>query len=59
MNTEPKPCTDEELRKMRNAIYPANNQNQVQSDASWEAVKQKWRADSQWLTAEYNKVKKA
>ena len=51
------PCTDAELRKMRDTIYPAHGPNQVQSDESWNCVKHKWRADEAWLRAQFQKVK--
>ena len=50
------PCSDQELRKMRDAIYPANTPNQIQCDASWEQVKPAWRAWEAWLVDEYRKV---
>lgn len=48
--------SDAELRKMRDAVYPAQCPNQIQSDGSWNAVKDKWRHDVEWLLAEYKKV---
>ncbi len=50
------PGTDAHLRLMRDTIYPAQCQNQIQSDESWDHVKAKWRSDEEWLTAEYRKV---
>ena len=47
------PSTDAQLRLMRDTVYPAQCQNQIQTDASWENVKPKWRADEQWLTEQY------
>lgn len=52
------PISDAELRIMRNAVYPAQVPNQVQTDASWEQVKPKWRADVEWLSAEFNKIER-
>lgn len=49
-------CSDEHLRKMRDAVYPAQVPKQVQDDASWEHVKKNWRSDEEWLTEEYGKV---
>lgn len=40
-----RPVTDEELRAMRNAVYPAQQPDQVQTDAAWELVKGYWRWD--------------
>lgn len=50
------PCSDEHLRRMRDAIFPAHGPNQIQSDESWQWVKAKWRADEAWLTEEYGKI---
>ena len=49
------PGTDAMLRLMRDTLYPAQCQNQIQSDESWDHVKAKWRADEQWLKDEYEK----
>lgn len=53
-----RPVTDEELRAMRNVIYPAQQADQVQTDAAWELVKGYWRRDVVWLTDAYNKSNK-
>jgi len=49
--------TDAELRAMRDAVYPAQQETQVQHDSSWEQVKPKWRKDIEWLTSEFEKIK--
>lgn len=54
--TAPENISDAELRWMRNYLYPAHCPNQIQSDESWNAVKEKWRNDEAWLLAEYKKV---
>lgn len=41
---------------MRDAVYPANTEKQIQCDASWEQVKHNWRKDEEWLKGEYAKV---
>lgn len=50
-------ATDDELRAMRNAIYPSRNADSHQTDESWEHVKANWRADEEWLTEQYWKLK--
>lgn len=48
--------SDTELRKMRDAIYPAQCAKQIQDDDSWNGVKANWRQDEAWLVEEYRKV---
>lgn len=48
--------TDNELRKMRDAVYPAQTPQQVQSDEIWERVKVSWQRDVEWLTDVYNRL---
>lgn len=54
--TAPKDISDDDLRKMRDAIYPAQCPNQIQSDAAWELVKPNWKRSVEWLELEYKKV---
>lgn len=53
-----RPVTDEELRKMRDAVYPATSEKTIQTDEAWEQVKGKWRADAEWLREQYDKLKR-
>lgn len=53
-----RPATDEELRAMRDAVYPMNeNPASRQTNESWEHVKSHWRKDEAWLTEQYWKLK--
>lgn len=52
-----KPCTDEELKAMRDAVYPVTRPETRQSNETWEAIKHNWRKDEAWLTDQYNKLK--
>lgn len=53
------PATDAELRHMRDAVYPAQTDKQVQEDASWEACKPNWRRDEAWLREQYERLPEA
>jgi hypothetical protein len=55
--TAPENISDAELRRMRDKVYPPTPRN-IQTDEAWEIVKHKWRADLEWLRAEYNKEMK-
>lgn len=59
MNTPPRRpiVTDAQLRMMRDAIFPATLPETRQTEESWEHVKAHWRADEEWLTQEFFKVK--
>ena len=52
-----KNVTDEQLREMRNAVYPVTSAATIQTLESWEHVKPNWMRDVEWLTQEYEKVK--
>lgn len=52
-----RPATDEELRAMRDAVYPASSAAAIQTNESWEHVKENWRRDQAWLTEQYWKLK--
>lgn len=41
---------------MRDAVYPATNEKNIQTDESWEQVKSAWRRDVEWLMEQYKKV---
>lgn len=56
--TSPTPASDEELRQMRDAIYPATSEKTIQTDESWEQVKAAWRRDAEWLREQYEKLKR-
>ena len=45
-----KPCTDEELKAMRDAVYPVTVPETRQTRESWESIKHNWRRDEAWLT---------
>jgi hypothetical protein len=42
------PCSDIQLRAMRDAIYQCTCKD-------WDAIEKFWRADEKWLTEQYNK----
>lgn len=52
------PVSDEELRQMRDAVYPVTRPQTVQSDETWEAIKHHWRRDAEWLVEQYEKLKR-
>lgn len=56
-NPDLKPCSDAELRAMRDAIYPPTSTENVQTTETWEQVKSHWRKDEAWLTEQYGKLK--
>lgn len=57
-NTVPsEPVSDDGLRIMRDAVYPAQTVKQIQDDASWEHCKAAWRRDEAWLREQFDKLK--
>lgn len=51
-----KPCTDKELRNMRDAVYP-QIPGFPQTDERWLMVRDAWRKDEVWLTDQYKNLK--
>ena len=56
--TPPSDISDFELRALRDAVYPAQCEKQIQDDSSWEHVKANWRRDVEWLEAQVEKLRK-
>ena len=52
------PVSDSELRSMRDAVYPAQCEKQLQDDSSWEQIKDKWRKDEAWLREQFEKLRR-
>ena len=52
------PVSDSELRSMRDAVYPAQCEKQLQDDSSWEQIKDKWRKDEAWLREQFERLRK-
>jgi len=55
---QPIRISDAELRALRDAVYPAQCEKQIQDDSSWEQIKDTWRKDVEWLKAQVEKLRK-
>ena len=56
--TPPSDISDSDLRALRDEVYPAQCEKQIQDDSSWEQIKDTWRKDVEWLKAQVEKLRK-